>query len=168
MKECAGYWNMANQVLKKLKELKEEGGTADYGMIEECYEVAIANYQSLYKVRNDEEFQRRADVLKDALEKLGIVVEGNVVKTNLTKGRLLEKTATDVSIYACAEEFNKKMKKGIHGTFVGKVDSEGNFRIQVDRHIYKGLLFVPQDEKNNTWVSLKEQKHLKTTVRIKD
>lgn len=57
MKECAGYWNMANQVLKKLKELQGQGGRADYGMIEECYEVAIANYESLYKIRNDEEFQ---------------------------------------------------------------------------------------------------------------
>ena len=168
MKECAGYWNMANQVLKKLKELQQQGGKADYGMIEECYEVAIANYESLYKIRNDEEFQRRAAILKKALDKLGLVIEGNVVKTNMKSGRLLEELATDVSIYACKSEFNKDMKKGRHGTYVGKVDAEGNFHVQVDRHAYAGLLFVPEDGKNNTWVSLQEQKHLNTKVRIKD
>ena len=137
-------------------------------MIEECYEVAIANYESLYKIRNDEEFQRRATVLKNALDKLGLVIEGNVVKTDMKQGRLLEEPATDVSIYACTSEFNKDMKKGRHGTYIGKVDAKGNFHVQVDRHVYAGLLFVPNDEKNNTWISLHEQKHLKTKVRIKD
>lgn len=168
MKECAGYWNMANQVLNKLKELQKQGGRADYGMIEECYEVAIANYESLYKIRNDEEFQRRATVLKNALDKLGLVIEGNVVKTDMKQGRLLEEPATDVSIYACTSGFNKDMKKGKHGTYIGKVDAKGNFHVQVDRHVYAGLLFVPDDAKNNTWISLHEQKHLKTKVRIKD
>lgn len=168
MEECTGYWNMANQVLNKLKELKKEGGSADYGMIEECYEVAIANYQSLYKIRNDEEFQRRADVLQRALDKLGLVVEGNVVKTDMKQGRLTEEPATDVSIYACPNDYNEDMRKGVHGVFIGKVDANGNFHVQVERHIYAGLLFVPDNKKNNTWVSLKEQKHLETKVRIKD
>ena len=168
MKECAGYWNMANTVLKKLKELKKQGGMADYGMIEECYEVAIANYNSLYKVRNDEEFQRRADILQKALDKLGLVVEGNVVKTDMKQGRLIEEKATNVSIYACTQSFSKDMQKGTHGVFVGMVDADGNFHVQIDRHIYAGLLFVPENRKNNTWVSLKEQKHLKTKVRIRD
>lgn len=168
MEECTGYWNMANQVLNKLKELKKQGGTADYGMIEECYEVAIANYQSLYKIRNDEEFQRRAAILQKALDKLGLVVEGNVVKTDMKQGVLQEEPATDVSIYACVSEFNRDMRKGTHGVYLGRVDSNGNFHVQVERHIYAGLLFVPEDGKNNTWVSLKEQKHLETKVRIKD
>ena len=168
MEDCAGYWNMANQVLKKLKELQRQGGRADYGMIEECYEVAIANYESLYKIRNDEEFQRRATVLKNALDKLGLVIEGNVVKTDMKQGRLLEEPATDVSIYACTSGFNKNMKKGKHGTYIGKVDTKGNFHVQVDRYLYAGLLFVPENGKNNTWVSLHERKHLKTKVRIKD
>lgn len=168
MKECAGYWNMANQVLKKLKELQGQGGRADYGMIEECYEVAIANYESLYKIRNDEEFQRRATVLKNALDRLGLVIEGNVVKTDMKQGRLLEEPATDVSIYACTSGFNKDMRKGKHGTYIGRVDAKGNFHVQVDRYVYAGLLFVPDDGKNNTWVSLHERKHLKTKVRIKE
>lgn len=168
MKECAGYWNMANQVLKKLKELQGQGGRADYGMIEECYEVAIGNYESLYKIRNDEEFQRRVTILKNALDRLGLVIEGNVVKTNMKQGRLLEEPATDVSIYACTNGFNKDMRKGKHGTYIGKVDAKGNFHVQVDRYVYAGLLFVPEDGKNNTWVSLHERKHLKTKVRIKD
>lgn len=168
MKECAGYWNMANVVLKKLKELKKQGGMADYGMIEECYEVAIANYKSLYKVRNDEEFQRRADILQKALDKLGLVVEGNVVMTEMKQGRLIEEKATNVSIYACVSSFNKDMRKGAHGVYVGSVDADGNFHVQIDRNTYAGLLFVPENRKNNTWVSLKEQKHLKTKVRIKD
>lgn len=168
MKECTEYWNVTNQVLKQLKEYKEQGETADYDKVEECYNIAIENYEKLYKVRNDKEFQRRAVALKNALDKLGLVVEGNVVKTKMKQGILQEETTTDVTIYACINEFNKNMEKGRHGIEVGKVDSKGNFRVQIDRHIYAGLLFVPQNGKNNTWVSLKEQKHLKTKVRIKD
>ncbi|MCM1108358.1 MAG: hypothetical protein NC388_04785 [Clostridium sp.] len=168
MDNCFGCMDMANKALRRLKTEKEKGRMVDYGLLEECYNVAIKNYVSLYELTKDEEFEKRADTLEEAFRKLGLVVEGNVVGTDFKGGVLQEEPVTGVDIYATPAG-SRGVEKGTAGDKVGSVDAKGHYHVQLERGKYEGLLFVPvslKGYKKNAWQSIKEQRHAKIDVKL--
>ncbi len=170
MDNCFEFMDMANKALRRLKTEKEKKEMADYGLIEECYNVAIKNYESLYQLTQDEEFKRRIAVLEKDLKKLGIVVEGTVSGIDRKGGVLWETPLTGVNIYAVPFGRNgASYVKGTCGDLVGSVDEKGRYHVQLEHGKYEGLLFVPvtsKDYKKNAWRALKEQRHAKIDVKF--
>ncbi len=168
MDNCFEFMDMANKALRRLKVEKEKGQMIDYGLLEECYNVAIKNYGSLYELTKDEEFKNRVAKLEEAYRKLGLVVEGNVVGTDFKGGILQEEPVTGIDIYATPAGV-RGVEKGNVGDKVGSVDARGHYHVQVERGKYEGLLFVPvsaKGYKKNAWQSIKEQRHAKIDVKL--
>lgn len=172
MDKCFEFMDMANKALRRLKEEKKKGEMVDYGLIEECYNVAIKNYESLYQLTQDEEFKRRIGMLEKDLKKLGIVVEGTVVGIDRKGGVMWENPLTGVDIYAVPLGQNgSSYTKGICGDRVGSVDAKGRYHVQLESGKYEGLLFVPvasKEYKKNVWRALKEQRHAKIDVKFNE
>lgn len=170
MDTCYQLNTLANGALKKVNEMKRSGKMVDYGLAEECYIVAISNNKSLYAITQDEEFSRRAEKIQEVYQKLGLVIEGRTVSHRLRQGVGVEQPVTGFAIYAVTESFmSKYMERGAHGTLLGHTGADGTFHVQVERGKYQGLLFVPErngDFKNNTYVSIREQRHLRLDVNI--
>lgn len=170
MDTCYQLNTLANGALKKVNEMKRSGKMVDYGLAEECYMVAISNNRSLHAITQDEEFSRRAEKIQEVYQKLGLVIEGRTVCHRLRQGVGIEQPVTGFAIYAVTDTYmSKYMERGSHGTLLGHTGADGSFHVQVERGKYNGLLFVPErnsDFKNNTYVSIREQRHLRVDVNI--
>lgn len=159
MDSCAGYMQAANTALRAMKIRQSKREEVEIDQIEECYDVVIANYRSLYQLRNDELFLERIAKLEKIRNNLDLVITGKVVHVKKKQGVFDETPMTGVDIYGI----------GIDRTYLGSVDASGQFKLQVKRKDYSSLLFVPKDKKMGeaTSISLKG-KHLNLKVRIYD
>lgn len=170
MEQYFDFMDMANKALRRLKKEKEKGEMLDYGLVDECYNVAIKNYESLYQLTQDEELKKRVEVLEKARKKLGIVIEGTVVGIDRKGGVMWENPLTGVDIYAVPfGKYGASYTKGTCGDLVGSVDEKGHYHVQLESGKYEGLLFVPTDTKEykkNAWRALKEQRHATIDVKF--
>ena len=167
--KCISAQTEANKALLLLKNYKEKGGEVNPDNVVDLYNIAINNYQTLYTITRNEFYQTRIENYEKSRDKVGYVMSGTVISTNFKQGILYEEPITGISIYGTYGTFNKDMKKGAHGVFVGKVDADGKFHVEVPRGEYEGLLFVPTTNKKfskNVWQSLKGSKHLDIKVRF--
>lgn len=161
--KCIEAQTEANKSLLLLKNYKERGGDVNPDKIVELFNIAISNYRTLYLITKNEFYHTRIESLEKSRDKVGYVMSGNVISTDFKQGVLYENPITGIDIYGIEEGFKKEMKKGIHGDFLGKVDSQGKFHIEVPRGSYEGLLFIPTNNKDfskNVWQSLKGSTHL--------
>ena len=159
MNSCAGYMKAANIALQAMKLRQSKREEVEIDQIEECYDIVIANYRSLYQLRNDELFLERIAKLEEIRNNLDLVITGKVVHVKKKQGVFDETPMSGVDIYGI----------GIDRTYLGSVDASGQFKLQVKKKDYSSLLFVPKDKKMGeaTSISLKG-KHLNLKVRIYD
>lgn len=160
---CIEAQTEANKSLLLLKSYKEKGGDVNPDKIIELFNVAIENYKTLYSITKNDYYQVRIEKFENSRDKIGYVMNGVVISTDFKQGILYETPITGIDIYGVKESFNKEMKKGIHGDFLGQVDTKGKFHIEIPRNVYEGLLFVPTNNKDfskNVWQTVKGSTHL--------
>lgn len=165
MEQCEDYDTQAKRAMLYIRELKKAGQDARMDEIEAAFRQALSCYINLERLNSSPVYKELIEKTNKALEAFNIiVVEGTVRdKKNNTK------TIAGISIYGIpSSEFTSDMEKKTMGVKLGAVDPSGKFRVEVEKGgQYNGLLFVPdenKDYKKNGFVSLKEQKHLKTTI----
>lgn len=165
---CSEAQNEANKSLTLLKVFKEKGEAVNPDKVVELYDVAIANYKTIYSITRNERYQERIETLEKSRSKIGYVMSGTVISTNFKQGQLVEEAITGIEVYG-VHYFTKEMQKGVHGDHVGSVDANGKFHIEVPRGEYDGLLFVPVNNKKfskNVYQSLRNAKHLDIQVKF--
>ena len=165
--KCIEAQTEANKALLLLKNYKEKGGEVNPDKIVELYDIAINNYETLYIITNNDFYQTRIDNFEASRSKIGYVMSGTVIATDFKQGVLHEDPITGIDIYAVQGAFTNELRKGTHGEYVGKVDDNGKFHVEVARGVYDGLLFVPAQNKKfskNVWQSIKGSKHLDIKV----
>ncbi len=165
---CSEAQNEANKSLTLLKVYKEKGEAVNPDKVIELYDIAIANYKTIYSITRHERYQQRIEALEKSRSKIGYVMSGTVISTNFKQGQLVEEPITGIEVYG-VHYFTKEMQKGIHGNHVGTVDADGKFHIEVPREEYEGLLFVPVNNKKfskNVFQSLRNSKHLDIQVKF--
>ena len=160
---CIEAQTEANKSLLLLKNYKEKGGDVNPDKIIELFNVAIANYKTLYSITRNDFYQVRIEKFENSRDKIGYVMNGVVISTDFKQGVLYEAPITGIDIYGVKDNFSKDMKKGIHGDYLGQVDAEGKFHLEIPRNVYEGLLFVPTNNKDfskNVWQKVKGSTHL--------
>lgn len=165
---CADAQAEANKALTLLKVYKEKGEAVNPDNVVELYDVAIANYKTIYSITKNDRYHERIEALEKSRSKIGYVMSGTVISTNFKQGQLVEEAITGIEIYG-VHYFNKEMQKGVHGDHVGTVDANGKFHIEIPRGEYDGLLFVPVNNKKfskNVYQSLRNAKHLDIQVKF--
>ena len=165
---CSEAQNEANKSLTLLKVFKEKGEAVNPDKVVELYDIAIANYKTIYSITRHERYQERIEALEKSRSKIGYVMSGTVISTNFKQGQLVEEAITGIEVYG-VHHFTKEMQKGVHGDHVGSVDANGKFHIEVPRGEYDGLLFVPVNNKKfskNVYQSLRDAKHLDIQVKF--
>lgn len=166
---CADAQAEANKALALLKVFKEKGEAVNPDKVVEVYDLAIANYQTIYSITRNDKYQQRIDALEKSRDKIGYVMSGTVVSSNHKHGQFIETPITGIEIYGVRSGFSAVMRKGTHGDHVGSVGADGKFHIEVPRGEYAGLLFVPSGNKqftNNVFQSLRGAKHLDIQVKF--
>lgn len=163
MATCEAYIAEASDALKQLQAIKKSGKEVGFSGIESLYESAIANYNALYKIVNDERYLNYVKTLEASLNNMDIVLSGHVVKTKKRQGVFEETPTTGVEIYAVGVDGQRK--------HLGSVDAQGYFKVQVKKSEYTELLFVPQKGKTTKQELTKEGlkgKHLNLKIFIYD
>ena len=164
--DCSAAQLEANKVLTLLKNYKENGKDVNPDEVVALYDVAIANYKTIYSITRNERYQQRIEALEKSRAKIGYVMSGTVISTDFKQGQLMEEAITGIEIYGVSAK-TKDMMKGVHGVHVGTVDPQGKFHVEVPREEYEGLLFVPSGNKKfskNVYQTLRGKKHLDIKV----
>lgn len=169
IKLCLSARDAANDALLLLKRFKENREQVSPEKIIELYDVAINNYTTLYSLTRNDYYQKSIEAITKSKAKIGIVMSGTVVSSDLKQGVFVEKPVTGIDIYAVEHYDRSAMSKGIHGEKVGTVDAEGRFKLELKRDVYEGLLFIPvanREFKRNVFQPLHGNKHLDIHVRF--
>ncbi len=164
---CIEAQTEANKSLLLLKSYKEKGGDVNPDKIIELFNVAIENYKTLYSITKNDYYQVRIERFENSRDKIGYIMNGIVISTDFKQGILHETPITGIDIYGVKQNFNKDMKKGTHGDYLGQVDTGGKFHLEIPRNIYEGLLFVPTNNKDfskNVWQKIKGSTHLNIKI----
>lgn len=170
MAECAEWDQKAAKYMQYIKQLKESGSDEKMSTVEEAFRQALVCYTNLDRLHPDPVYKTFIAKINKSLEAFNFIVIEGTVRDRKDNTKVI----TDgVDIYGVhSSSFEKALQKKAHGTQIGSVDASGRFRVQVEKNTYQGLLFVPAStNKNydkNGFVSLAEQKHLKTTVYISE
>lgn len=164
--DCSAAQIEANKVLTLLKNYKDNGKDVNPDEVVALYDVAIANYKTIYSITRNDRYQQRIEALEKSRAKIGYVMSGTVISTDFKQGQLMEEAITGIEIYGVSAK-TKDMMKGVHGVHVGTVDPAGKFHVEVPREEYEGLLFVPSGNKKfskNVYQTLRGKKHLDIKV----
>lgn len=169
MEACAEWDKKAAMYMEYILELKKSGGSDMMSNVEEAFREALVCYTNLDRLHPDPVYKKLIELTEKKLDEFNfIVIEGSV-----RDKRDNTKRVSGVDIYGVHSptfEDNMQDEKPKSHELLGAVDKDGTFRVQVDKNTYLGLLFVPAKEnkayKRNGFVSLQEQKHLKTAVYI--
>lgn len=170
MTECVEWDQKAAKYMQYIKQLKESGGTDKMSTIEEAFRQALVCYTNLDRLHPDPIYKTFISKINQSLEAFNFIVIEGTVRDRKDNTKIVP---GDVDIYGVhSSVFDKEMQKKAQGNRIGSVDADGKFRVQVDKNTYLGLLFVPTSNNKkydkNGFVSLKEQKHLKTTIYLSD
>lgn len=167
--QCMKARDAANDALILLKRFKERGEQVSPEKIIELYDVAINNYNTLFNLSRNTYYSTAVEKLTGARNKIPIIMSGTTVTSNLTGGVFVEEPISNIHIFAVDHYNRKTMREGIYGDKVGEVDANGKFKIELQRGIYEGLLFVPVGHKKfqkNVFQPLRGNKHLDINVRF--
>ncbi len=156
--------------MQYIKQLKESESTDKMSTIEEAFQQALVCYTNLDRLHPDPVYKTFISRINKSLEAFNFIVIEGTVRDRRDNTKVV---AGDVDIYGVhSRTFDRSMEKKAQGTLLGAIDATGKFRVQVDKGTYLGLLFVPTSANKvydkNGFVSLEEQKHLKTTVYISE
>jgi hypothetical protein len=158
----------ANSQIRTINDMKAKGGMIDYNLLEETYNAAIQNFQTLKDQTQDEYYEQMIGKLISARNAMGQVIVGTTTKGGYHQGQGSVSKVTDVDIYGLQSYGKlKELKEGIHGEKVGEVTPEGTFHLQLEKGKYRGLLFVPRKSsglKQNEFYRLDGEKHMKLRV----
>lgn len=170
MTECAEWDQKAAKYMQYIKQLKESESTDKMSTIEDAFQQALICYTNLDRLHPDPIYKNFISKINKSLEAFNFVVIEGTVRDRRDNTKIV---AGEVEIYGVhSREFDKNMQKKAQGTLIGAIDADGKFRVQVEKNTYWGLLFVPTSANKvydkNGFVSLEEQKHLKTTVYISE
>lgn len=163
MEELDKYDKQAKRAMLFVKEARK-GGEAQINIVEDAFNQALTAYTNLNNLHPAPVYRDLIAKIEKALEAFDFIVIEGSVRDRKNNTQLVK----DVDIYGVySTTFNDRMEKKAQGFKVGSVDADGKFRVKIKKKAYGGLLFVPGDKsgyKKNGFVSLREQKHLKTTV----
>lgn len=170
MTECTEWDQKAAKYMQYIKQLKESESTDKMSTIEEAFQQALVCYTNLDRLHPDPVYKTFISRINKSLEAFNFIVIEGTVRDRRDNTKVV---AGDVEIYGVhSRTFDRSMEKKAQGTLLGAIDATGKFRVQVDKGTYLGLLFVPTSANKvydkNGFVSLEEQKHLKTTVYISE
>lgn len=170
MTECTEWDQKAAKYMQYIKQLKESESTDKMSTIEEAFQQALVCYTNLDRLHPDPVYKTFISRINKSLEAFNFIVIEGTVRDRRDNTKVV---AGDVEIYGVhSRTFDRSMEKKAQGTLLGTIDATGKFRVQVDKGSYLGLLFVPTSANKvydkNGFVSLEEQKHLKTTVYISE
>lgn len=164
MEECDKYEEKIKQYMALIKKLRTEGKGGTVKEVEDAFRQALICYSNLDALHPAPKYKNMIDKIEKVLEGFNFFIIEGSVRDRKDNTKLIG----EVGIYGVSSStFTDDMEKKAKGIFLGKVAADGKFRIKVDKGKYNGLLFVPAGAggyKKNGFVSVKEQKHLKTTV----
>lgn len=168
MAECAEWDQKAAKYMLYIKQLKESGGSDKMSTIEDAFRQALVCYTNLDRLHPDPVYKTFIEKIKKSLEAFNFIIIEGSVRDRVDNSKVI---TGGVDIYGVhSSTFGKDMQKKAHGIRIGSVDATGRYRVEVEKNTYLGLLFVPtssnKDYDKNGFVSLVDQKHLKTTVYI--
>ena len=167
--QCIEARDAANDALLLLKRFKEKGEQVSPDKILELYDVAINNYNTLYNLSRNTYYSAAVEKLTVARNKVPVIMSGTTVTSELSGGVFREEPLTGVDIYAIDHYNRKTMSEGAYGFKVGSVDANGKFKIELQRGVFEGLLFVPVGHKKfkkNVFQPLRGNMHLDINVRF--
>lgn len=170
MAECAQWDQKAAKYMEYIKQVKESKSEDKMTVIEDAFQQTLTCYSNLDRLHPDPVYKRFIEKIEKALETFNFIIIEGTVRDRRDNTKII---TGGMDIYGVhSSVFTKEMQKKAQGTLIGSVDSNGKFRVQVDKGTYTGLLLVPtkenKDYDKNGFVSLAEQKHLKTTVYISE
>jgi hypothetical protein len=168
--DCIEWDKKAAKYMQYIKHLKKTGTTDKMTNIEDAFRQALICYTNLDRLHPAPVYKTFISKINETLETFNFIVIEGTVRDRKDNTKIV---AGAVDIYAVnSSNFSKDMRKKEHGEHIGSVGPDGKFRVQIEKNTHKGLLFVPssdnKDYDKNGFVSLHEQKHLKTTIYLYD
>ena len=171
MTKCAETREEANRTLLMIKQYKAQGEAVNPDKLVDLFNLAINQNEQLFILTDDDYFQYRMGSLKESRDKIGLVVRGTVLTTRIKQGVVREEPLIGIDIYGLESDYYGYMSEGIHGEHLGSVTNiDGSFQLQIPRGKYKGLLFVPTNNKSykrNVWQDLGGNTHTQLKIRFK-
>jgi hypothetical protein len=124
----------AEKYAKMINEIVSSGSNVKKSLIIKTFDQAILAYQSLYNSTDDSYFKKQVDKLLEEKAKIGIVLEGTTLYSELHQGILSENVIGNCKFYGVKGIVTEDMRTNIYwknDNELATSDSEGKFKFQV-------------------------------------
>ena len=135
----------AEKYAKLINEIVSSGSNVKKSLIIKTFDQAILAYQSLYNSTDDFYFKKQVDKLLEEKAKIGIVLEGTTLYSELHQGILSENVIGNCKFYGVKGIVTEDMRTNIYwknDNELATSDSEGKFKFQVTAGLFDFIVVV--------------------------